>query len=120
MCLEKITNWHKKDEGEGYKVVANRYGCYFGIFFTDRYKKHIWNKAKCFKTKHYNITGDCIEYTTGFHIFKNKEDAKCLVRGLEIILKVKYIKVIASGIDGLIDGAKTIVAKEMKIIKEVK
>lgn len=114
MCLNYITNKHKKDTGFGYK-----------IFYLHPNKK-LYSETVCsqiarpinkwIRAKSTNIkTNWGVIYKAGFHIFKKRKDAlmwSCLSSS-SVLRKVAYKKVIVSGTQC---GCNIIVAKEIKIL----
>lgn len=113
MCLQHITNKHKKDTGFGYKVFVKIKTKLYSEMFSIGTIRPI---NKWLKAKSKRIRTDFKEnYESGFHIFKKRKDAvewACLSNS-EVIRKIAYRKVIVSGIQS---KAIVIVAKEIKIL----
>jgi len=114
MCLNYITNKHKKDIGFGYK-----------IFYLHSNKK-LYSEMVCsqiarpinkwIRAKSMNVRTDWgAIYKAGFHIFKKRADALnwALLSDTVVIRKVAYKKVIVSGTQC---GWNVIVVKEIKIL----
>jgi len=122
MCLTTIANWHRKNNGVGYKA-----------FLLDIHTRKIispiartsiilnrWKKARS-----NNMVTKSYKYHRGFHIFKLKKDAILYSQKvvyadweeLKIIHKVKYKKVICSGYQ---NHKKTIVADYMLVLPNKK
>ena len=131
MCLERLGKFRLNHLGFGYKWVIKAGNKYFspndGSYI---YKRKIWNKAIGKK--------ELALKDRGFHIFNNKWQAlKSLWKNINtslaaipeeltdrkvILLEVKYRSIVSMGYgDGLMrcDSYQIIVAKEIKIIKEI-
>ena len=119
MCLSKLskTKLSKNDNGIGYKVFE-RHGCtlrtpYLGVRVT---------LAKWQNSVQANISSDRADsYLSGFHIFKTSDNIgaenwlqACGDYGQ--LWKVEYKDVIAHGTES---GVKVIVAKRMKLIRQI-
>jgi hypothetical protein len=115
MCLSRITHTYKppkKEDGEGYKVVllseTNGVSSIAGIFFPrDRLPKNTWGNAVQMEITGYGV-GTRVDYTSGYHVFKNLDDADCLFDyacntfvsdndGFVALVRVKYRAVLAEG-----------------------
>ena len=113
MCLSKITNRHKKDEGIGYKAFAIAID---GNLHSECRDTHTirpinkWLKSKS-KRLYTSLTREF--YRSGFHIFRTKTEAYRWNMITDSIRKVKYRKVIVSGEQM---NLSVIVAKEIKIL----
>lgn len=119
MCLSKVTNKHKKNEGIGYKLVYLLTDGVRTKYAYEYYKFNRWYRAKV-------SSSGCVvksdKYKKGFHIYKNKKDVLDELHFLRPygyilidIVKVQYKDVIASGTD---EGYSVIVADKIKYIKE--
>lgn len=116
MCLhtvdEKINIVHNKKYG--YKVFDTYNNNICGEYICRYYKLNKWYKAS--NKKLYGTYGK--EYESGFHIFSSLDEAKSWkyfdFRELKVF-KVEFKDVVATGKQ---DG-KVIIAKKIKIIKEV-
>lgn len=116
MCLEKVTNWCKEKKGIGWKVVLEDREHKYHPQFQNRFltfKKCHWNKD----TNLFRITSAFYvssQYSSGFHLFKTRAEAReWTKRKRGIIKKVKYRKLVASGIQSY---KRVIVAKEFKFL----
>jgi len=118
MCLDikdsKIDLVYNKKYG--YKIFQkSNTGSIVGQYFLRYYKIGEWNKAPKIKLKDYmrNL------YEGGFHILHSLEDAKKWKKCYNhlYIFKIEFRNVVATGKQR---GLKIIVAREMKILKEVK
>lgn len=102
MCLSKVTKIYKKPDPKervGWKVgvlTSEHFIPYFATFV--RLKTNKWERAKDDKSENYPL---------GFHIFTKKLDAKRFLdfyirtKGDGTIVKVKYRKVVARGVQSL-------------------
>jgi hypothetical protein len=122
VCLDTIDKKTRKKVRYGYKVFDIYYdkiegthysfdGCSFG---NKPYELNKWYKS----TDGLIYTEDDKDYETGFHIFTNKKDAKKWQSvNCRVIFKVELKNIVASGKQ---ESLKCVVAKEMRILKEVK
>lgn len=113
MCLSKITNRHKKDEGIGYKVFYKSHGKLYSELQNTNIASPInkWVKS----TPKAIATSMGEHYIAGFHIFRTRKNASSwFLCGMEYELRrVEYRKIIVSGKQSELS---VIVAKEIKII----
>lgn len=108
MCLERITNENPVKTGIGYKVFKYRKICDYGSLIEEYLEAPCWpdngdkfNLCTFYRDKNYFsiLTNDDSCYGTGYHIFKNKEDA-CLYSCGEArlhIYKVYYDDAVVEG-----------------------
>ena len=125
MCLDTVTTPKKlKSEGTGYKVLyKSRRGMLYFCYFMDKeiplpIKK--WINEKDYRLKQYkrhetiSPYGAC--YPMGFHIYRNKGDAKKSVCfDSDVIVPVKFRQAHTTGKQS---GKNIVVAKEIFIPKE--
>ena len=117
MCLSRLMEF--KPRYVGYKVVEkNTVGgevCYYpDMYPTVAFKIKEWTEDR-----NQRLLRACNgeKYETGFHIFETLEGARRYCVEYEVILKVKYKKVVATGIDC---ASRVVVAKEIFPLKEIK
>ena len=136
MCLNKLEKF--KTTGVGWKVVSiteKKYVPPLQFYSMDSYKKRGWNidTRNCKLSFYDNDKKESVFYPTGYHIFVNKRDAKRFmvkdcseIDHKEIVKKVKYKKVVATGTQSLrartsekqeYVHAEVVVAKEFEFIK---
>jgi len=132
MCLEKITKRYKPRDMRvhiGYKVFRVFSGRILGEYQNPEKERPRgrWIKEKNYRriicsSKLFADTGE--EYPKGWHIIRTKREAKrwsCY--SWKKIFKVAYKNVIVAGVQeasaGVL-GVKIVVAKEIKILEEVK
>ena len=119
MCLTYKMDF-KITKDEGYKVFRIKNGKPCGLFRSKnvQYRKNRWYKSTNKVIE--NFWAD-IRYKSGFHIYKNITSARnlkrCFLRGTVAIYKVQFKDVVAKGREF---KGKVIVAKQMKLIEEVK
>jgi hypothetical protein len=123
MCLVNIIDF-KITKDEGYKVFRIKNGKPCGLYRSKnvQYKKNRWYKSTNKVIESYWAN---IRYKSGFHIYKNITSARDLKRdfrgdfpsGKFAIYKVQFKDVVAKGRES---KGKVIVAKQMKLIEEVK
>lgn len=123
MCLSKVTNWHKKDNGVGYKIFHSdiRTGKVSTPYSDTIIKNNEWHKSVCIP----EMMGFNQQYNKGFHIFKTKSGALKYKTEYDfiherdnlVVHKVKYNKVICSGYQ---HNKKVIVADNMLVLPEKK
>jgi hypothetical protein len=124
MCLDTITKAYSKtnkSEGYGWKVITEMEGnhyCYnpimWGRIFYNR-----WMKADTDTLiESHKYAKQQVSYQSGFHIFKNQEDAQnhWLSQSMNRkVKKVKYKNIICSGIQ---DGIEVLVVKKVMMLKK--
>jgi len=119
MCLTTISKYLKNTEGKGWKVFTkNMYG---GCITTTPRPTNKWIHENKFRPTYFNTETEP-EYGYGFHIFKNKKDAKIWKMTKEVIKQVKYRNATVLGKQNIhrtcrIVSANVIVADEIFIIK---
>jgi len=117
MCLNHLEEF--ETTGIGYKYFNIEYNKLFTPF-KGRAKSipiNIWVREKDYRTIYTNflVTEIRERYKPGFHIYKNKR----IVRSPILVqYKVEYRNVVATGMQS--KDEPTIVAKEMKVLEEVK
>jgi hypothetical protein len=130
MCLSTIDKETKKDVEYGYKIFYIINNEIYGEYFTPRgkpYELNKWYKA----TNETLINYRCKEYESGFHILLNLKEAYIYkyissnwisifpINNLHIF-KVEIHNIVVSGTQRMNHhDLECVVAKEMKILKEV-
>jgi hypothetical protein len=126
MCLSKKTNWCKEKEGYGWKVFSISHNTLHGVFY---YKGDNYTLNKFYRATFGLIQAeDRQRYSCGFHILKTRAEARKYKEYIHqnslVIRKVKYRKLVSSGIEEpniflkqVWPKVSVIVAKEMLILK---
>jgi len=117
MCLSTISKYLKNTEGKGWKVfkVSMKGDC---ITTTPR-PTNKWIHENKFRpsTDAFTSSYDGPEYGYGFHIFKNKKDARRWMMLGDILKQVKYRNATVLGVQDVYGtNAIAIVADEIFII----
>lgn len=120
MCLDTIEKTGNIKDGFGYKVFYSVNGKLTCQYACCEPKANKWIKASDFPPTSYSgLMRNEGGYQTGWHIFTSKRDA-LKHQGLDrfdlVVRKIKYRKSTALGKWA---NARTIVAKEMRILEEV-
>lgn len=121
MCLLSVSKKYKHSVKTGYKIFKRTQypNLYSNIHRFNEFNTGDWYLAKNLDERIYAEDGKT--YTAGFHILKNKRAALSYKKRFGYrkphyaVCKVKYMNVVAEGID----GRACVVAQIMKIVGEV-
>jgi len=116
MCLSKVDKVIKEGTGEGYKVFKKDQSYHLTPQFngSKRYGCDKWYED----SKKDDIDNLDMRYPTGFHIFTSLISARQFRCSYEVIHKVKYEDVVASGIQlHCLKALRIVVARRMYIFK---
>lgn len=111
MCLHIV---HRKKNlpkwGIGYKVFTSKMR---GIF----YGSEPYKISSTYNDKHVQRISSL--YESGYHIFKNLNDATTWASCMDIVVKVRYSNLTAIGVQGEYKHRLTVVAKTMTLLEKI-
>jgi len=118
MCLDIITKRNPwKSWGVGYKKYIEH--CNGRLDSAVMTCEEYWDYGRWYSADETDLytTYEGEKYTSGFHIFSTKAEAKSWGSPHSVVVKVRYRGAHTIGIQ---NGAKVIVARKVKLLKEIR
>ena len=130
MCLRTLDDVPVRLEGFGWKAFKDYGGGVYGPLIKntyERYKENVWVEAtdrRIILIPRLRSDEPVKDYTAGFHIPLHKREANCWdsiefnPRGKEVVRRVEFRCVTASGYQSALNTSKTVIALQMRILPE--